>query len=973
MSYSFDVIPLTYFQKIHELSYLRILREGLIRSNSGLINCTQFYTVHHRSLNKIDNSPGLVMFIQALNKAIFKVPSQLPLKTILIVPFVIQIVTAVSWVGYLSFRAGEKAVQDLATQLRTEVTNQIQNRLDHYVEDAQIINQMIAHQIEAGILNLQDAVMREKSFINVIQTFPSINHAYFGTVEGEFFGAARILGDQSIQISLRSDWSNGNLKFYATDDQNQFTPQEVETVMGYDPRRRPWFKAAVAARQPIWSEVYTDATSTEALMVTPSQPVYDANGQLLGVLGLDLTLAELSQFLQGLKIGQSGKTFIIEPSGFLVASSATDLPFNSANERLQATIFSDPLIQASAQYLSEHLGDLNQIKSLTQLEFETADGQRQFLQIIPFENQVSLDWFIVVVVPESDFMGQIYQNTRNTAFSCLLALLVAILVGYLTTRWVVHPLLQLNHAAQQIAQGKWNTAIKIQRQDEVGQLAHSFQEMANQLQQSFETLEQRVTERTAELAEAKEKAEVANQAKSTFLANMSHELRSPLNAILGFAQLMTRSQALSPEQQENIGIISRSGEHLLTLINQVLDFSKIEAGRINLNPSHFDLYRLLDEVEDLFQLNAEEKQLQLIFERSIDVPRYIQTDAVKLRQVLINLLNNALKFTHKGGIFVKVELSRNSEQDHRIQFEINDTGVGMKPEELNHLFEAFVQTESGKQSQEGTGLGLPISRQFVQLMGGEITVESQLETGTKFQFEIQVKPVNGVEIQQQKYRRVIALESNQPRYRLLIVDDKSINRQLLIQLLNPLGFELKEAENGQKAVEIWQEWEPHLIWMDMRMPIMDGYEATKIIKSTTKGQATAIIALTASVLEEEKAVVLSAGCDNFMRKPFREDDILTTLSQQLGVRYIYEEDQPTPLATSYPVLAGGDLEKLPKNWLQTLQKFLIEGDIAQVNENIKQIQTQDPSLAAAIQKYTDQFDFDPVLKVISQTLDPKVL
>ncbi|HEY9600216.1 MAG TPA: AAA family ATPase [Allocoleopsis sp.] len=496
----------------------------------------------------------------------------------------------------------------------------------------------------------------------------------------------------------------------------------------------------------------------------------------------------------------------------------------------------------------------------------------------------------------------------------------------------------------------------------------------------YNNLEQKVKERTLELEQeivvrkqAEEAAQAANEAKSTFLANMSHELRSPLNAILGFSQLMMRSQTLPSEHVENVGIVNRSGEHLLTLINQVLDLSKIEAGRTTLNENNFDLYRLLDDVEDMFQLKADDKALQLICDRAPDVPRYIRSDEVKLRQVLINLLNNALKFTQEGGVSVRVRLGNGQQNPNsQITFEIEDTGAGIAPDELDSLFEAFVQTKTGKDSQEGTGLGLPISRKFVQLMGGDITVSSEVGRGTTFKFDITVSVVDASDIEtKQATRRVIALEPNQPRYRILIVDDKQDNRQLLIKLLNPLGFELQEASNGSEAVEIWDKWEPHLIWMDMRMPVMDGYEATKQIKSTTKGQATAVIALTASVLEEERAVVLSAGCDDFLRKPFREADIFEVMNQHLGVRYVYENPtQPDAALTQdeeHNVLTADALTALPVEWLASFKQAIINIDLNLAETLIEQIRPEHPALANALNSCIENFEYKTILNLIAKS------
>ena len=516
----------------------------------------------------------------------------------------------------------------------------------------------------------------------------------------------------------------------------------------------------------------------------------------------------------------------------------------------------------------------------------------------------------------------------------------------------------------------------------------TIQRLKKQLLDRNTELQQEIIERK----KAEEAAAAASLAKSQFVANMSHELRTPLNAILGFTEVMSRDSFLGDENLENLRIINRSGQHLLELINDVLDLSKIEAGIIALDERSFDLYQLLDTLEEMFQIKAETKNLQLKFFVQPNVPQYIKTDEKKLRVCLINLLGNAIKFTPDGGrIWLRVSVESKQEiaeseiypnstsgEPFLILFEVEDTGVGIAAAEIDTLFDAFVQTEAGRNAGDGTGLGLTITKKYVQIMGGDIGIKSVVGEGTSFKFNIRVFPATSCEITVPTLQRAIGLEADQPIYRILAIDDNQENRRLLVKMLQPIGFEVREAENGHQGVEIWESWQPHLIWLDTRMPVMDGFEAVKKIRAKEKQtqRRTVIIALTASTFEERKGEIIAAGCDDFVRKPFQEQILFDKMACYLGVRYLYQEFPRLPVGGlgRYFVSEKPDsffrglLAQMPQSWVQELYEAANDVNEELAIEIVDRIWESHPTLAHALKDLLTDYRIDKIMDLTQSSL-----
>ena len=1080
------------------------------------------------------------MVLKSLFKKTFVKPfGRLPLPIVLTAPFVVQIFVIVSLVGYFSLRNGQKAVKNVTAQLRNELIHRIEQQIHYYLSIPHSINTINASSLLGGDLD-PATIKGEHQLWHQAKVFNRTNLIYCGSeASGELIGVGHLGQERSLQLVIYNQNTDFRGHYYSLDERGNKQDLVRAENKPYDLKKRPWFQAAKKAGKFTWSPLYLDFDS-QLPTITASLPVYDQKGALLGVCATDFLLPiELDQFLQSLKVGETGEVFIMERTGTLVSSSLPESEFISSPEQphiRQAIESNNPAIAQTTEYLMAELGNLNQIDSsfLRQLSIE---GKKQFLQVTPFKGENGIDWLIVVSIPESDFMSEIYANTRTTILLCILALIISIAISLLTSSWVIKPIRHLNQAAKAIAQGKLDKSVEITRNDELGELANSFNYMGEQinasvlaLEQANQELEQKVAQRTASLAEsqrtlatlmrnlpgmayrclnipdwkmifvsegchkltgylpedltendlveysqlinpqerdrvwqkiqkalakkrpfqltyrlftqqgtekwvweqgqgiynskgevefiegfiadisdliraekaleqsnqelrstlykleatqvelqqAKENAESANQAKSEFLANMSHELRTPLNSILGFTQILSKDSSFKPQQQQRLSIINRSGEHLLSLINNILSMSKIEAGQIPLNEEDFDLHALLQNLPEMFALKVQNKGIQFLLEPDRNLPQYISTDEGKLRQVLINLIGNAVKFTEQGRIILKAEVDRDESRD-RLKLQVEDTGPGIAPEEMNKLFVPFEQTATGRKIKQGTGLGLAITHKFVRLMGGELTARSTVDVGTCFQLSIPIRLTSGTAVTVKTAKsEVIGLALEQPDYRILVVDDVPDNRLLLLDLLSSVGFSVQQASNGKEATDIWQAWHPHLIWMDLRMSEMNGYEATKRIRQAESELdyqvSTKIVALTASAFKQERDIAIASGFDDFAVKPFQESVIWEIISQHLEVEFIYQSSdfsdrQLQPAfgdgEIALPADTTGDLKNMPSQWLKQLHQASSQLKGKQVMQLIEAIPPEKTALAARLTTLAENYQFDEIIRLLN--------
>ncbi len=855
------------------------------------------------------------MLLKNISRSIAKLYSSVPLRLTLTVPFVLQTVAAVSLVGYLSFLNGQKAVQQLVNSLQGEISDRIQEHLTDYLEKPQIIARLNAGAAQLGKLHPADVPATQRYFWQQMQIFSSVRDIYLGSKEGVFIGVRR---EESGQFVARITENFPQRSYYALDDQG-YPTNLLSFEPNYDPRVRPWYISATAEKKLVWTEIYTFFQGD--LGITAAEPFYDDRGDFVGVMAVDIILSQIGDFLLKMKISRSGQTFIMERSGALVGSSTDEKPYTLGPDgkarRLLAIDSKNPLTNAAAKHIISNF-NLSFVEPPQKLQFQLKN-QRHFVQILPYKDPSGIDWLVVIVIPENDFMAEIHANTASTLLLCIAALILATIIGGFTARSIARPILRLNAAVKNIARGEWDQTLECDRADEVGELAKSFTSMVSQLQTSFAALENNNQE-----------LQQLDKLKDEFLANTSHEFRTPLNGMIGIAESMIdgATGTLSEIQQQNLSMIASSGRRLNELVNNILDFAQLKNHKLELQLHSVGIKSIVEVVITVSQSLTGTKNLQLINNIPGDLP-LVWADENRLQQILYNLIGNAIKFTDSGTVEISAKIVDAdgetflevpaSSPDLQIAVTVSDTGIGIPAANLDRIFEPFEQGDGSTVRQHGgTGLGLTLSKQFVELHGGKIYAVSQVGIGSRFTFTLPFSPeqihpsesainphpatkTNGLASENNRIKDYLSshLHLSHPaknpaakaatpleveKFKILIVDDDPINLQVLNNHLSLQNYRVIQALNGEQALSLLESGQHFdLIVLDIMMPRMSGYEVCAKLREKYPSHELPVVMLTAKNQVSDLIVGFQFGANDYLTKPFSKDELLTRIKSHINL------------------------------------------------------------------------------------------
>jgi two-component system sensor histidine kinase ChiS len=922
------------------------------------------------------------MFPKLTPRSVLNLTQKLPLQYLLVVSFVLQVAVAVGLTTVLSVRNGEKAIDDLAKQLSEKATHQIREHLQTYLVQPNLLQRDSRSNLAYGDIPLSNLEMVARHFWHQIRASDGITSIYLGYPDGSFLGVQERDDGKTVLWEVTPETAPKRIT-YRLDEYGQ--RREEIAAQNYDPRERPWYQAVLSKRHASWSPIYKFASyDYPVLGITLATPIHSDRGKLQGVLALDLTLEQISSYLRTLSLSPNGEAFIIERTGEIVATSANEAPFitlsNGDQARLNATASTQPMIRETAQYLVEHFGSLDTIHSPQQFKIAIESG-KHIIQIVPFRDGRGLDWLVVTVIPEADFKGQIIENTRSTLILCFISLIVASLIAGITARWIAEPIHRLSEASKKLAVGTWDNPLPDGRFEELTELSHAFNSMAQQLKQSFEQLEGHNQE-----------LQRLDKLKDEFLANTSHELRTPLNGIIGLAESLMDgvSGPLTRQTKGNLAMIVASGRRLSALVEDILDFSQLQHDRVDIHPRPVGVREAAEVVITLSRPLARQKKVQLVNAVSPKLPPVL-ADENRLQQILHNLVGNAVKFTEYGMVGISAQVIRHpnvcpvmlqsslpstcslpppvppvasapdtvtpalpeaasaedlasdrqmavivegateaapdlptSATTDYLAITVADTGIGIPEDKLDRIFEPFEQADgSTSRIYGGMGIGLAITKKLVELQGGHLQVLSSVGVGSQFTFTLpiatQTQPLvgdrwspssseeNALSLRHHyDYRWPIqailrhranhvpepedtptpaddnAFLPAHQEYRVLVVDDDPINRQVIMNHLLVKQYRVVEAASGPEALALLEDGlQPDIVLLDVMMPRMTGFEVCRKLRETYPAHSLPIVMLTAKNQIGDLVEGLSAGANDYLTKPVSKSELLARLKTHL--------------------------------------------------------------------------------------------